>query len=130
MTTQSYKLAFCPEPDYHAAIPDEVIVEVDDVFAHEWLRLSGIIKREKLLCMERFDNRCEFIFDGIALTDLTHDVDFRPEFMRVEIQDDAVKFVGLVAHDGGTWFTDAIELDALAADFGLNLADFHDGEVL
>lgn len=81
-----------------------------------------MVKSDKLLSVERLDDRCDFLFDGKLLSEIKRDVDFRPAFMRLQVQEAGASFVGSVKDGDDEWTTSLICLRELAIDFGIDVA--------
>ncbi|WP_075881825.1 hypothetical protein [Vreelandella massiliensis] len=95
--------------------PDHIAIEVSRADVENWLFLAGFAKQQNLASMERFDFRCEFLFD--AGDDA--DAPFRADMQRLVIDDTDAFFAGEQKHNpSGLWQSGRLSLKQLASDFG------------
>ncbi len=121
--TVDFTLDFIPSASFTGDAPEAVKITVTHADAMDWVRLANLVKTEKLLSVERFDSRCRFVFNNEEVdTPVDQDIDFNPDYERLEIQCDGVAFLGELKH-GGTeesWMTRTIPLADLRDAFAIS----------
>lgn len=119
-TGTTHTLNVLVDEHFSGDVPESAQVTVTAKDVAYWLRLVTLMKENGIEQALIDETRCTFFFDGVALEELAHDVDFNPDFMKTRIKHDGIEFCGELRHSGEAWFTDTLPLDALAEAFGLS----------